>query len=108
MVGFIEPVGTTFQSANEERMENRTSAAISSGRRSSRHNFRARARRVFVSMHRLTGSVRIPFNQAFMTVFCKSPHRIRMFPGSRLPTKTTVVVAVICQLAYRYENYCIL
>jgi hypothetical protein len=32
MVGCIEPEGTTFQSANDERMENMTSAKIKSGR----------------------------------------------------------------------------
>jgi hypothetical protein len=44
MVGRIEPLGTSFQSASEERMENRISARISNGRISLRQNWRARAR----------------------------------------------------------------
>jgi hypothetical protein len=34
MVGFIEPVGTSFQSANDDRTEKMTSPVISSGRSS--------------------------------------------------------------------------
>src|SRR5689334_18377698 len=44
IVGFIEPVGTSFQSASEDRMEKSTSVRISSGRISLRHQRRTRTR----------------------------------------------------------------
>src|SRR5215813_11797689 len=49
MVGFIEPVGTSFQSAREERMEKITSVRMSSGRISFFHHPSNRAR-VIVAM----------------------------------------------------------
>jgi hypothetical protein len=44
MVGFIEPVGTSFQSAKEDRTENMTSARIKSGRISCLHQRQATVR----------------------------------------------------------------
>src|SRR5882724_11782785 len=56
MVGFIEPEGTLFQSANEERTAKTTSAVMSRERNSSRQNLRARRRRDLASMQGLTGA----------------------------------------------------
>jgi hypothetical protein len=50
MVGRIEPLGTSFQSASEDRMEKRISARMSSGRISCRHHLRARIQNGFVFM----------------------------------------------------------
>src|SRR5690242_16551963 len=63
MVGFIEPEGTSFQSASEERTENSTSARISNGRISLRHQRRIRERKdmgFIVPSTKPTGS---PFNE---------------------------------------------
>jgi hypothetical protein len=41
IVGFIEPVGTSFQSANEERIENTTNPSRRNDRSSAHHERRA-------------------------------------------------------------------
>src|SRR5215213_3727632 len=64
MVGFIEPVGTSFQSANEERTEKSTTAIINKGRTSSRQSFRARDFRVA----RFIGSLTQVRGEAFKDV----------------------------------------
>src|ERR1043166_1301686 len=54
ILGFMEPVGTSFQSARDERMEKRTSVRTSRGRISLRHQRRARCGNVSAFIRHLT------------------------------------------------------
>jgi hypothetical protein len=63
MVGFMEPDGTSFQSANEERMEQSTKANMSSGRISRRQYWWARERKVVIFMVRSTKQGQGVFNE---------------------------------------------
>src|ERR1051325_5996125 len=58
MVGFIEPVGTSFQSAREERIANNIRAKINSGRISLTHHRRALDRKVALFITTLTQTKR--------------------------------------------------
>src|SRR6476619_2758147 len=57
MVGFIDPVGTSFQSPNEERTENKITARINSGRTSLCQNRRARICHDLFAIGSLTANV---------------------------------------------------
>src|SRR5215469_2800553 len=73
IVGCMEPDGTSFQSAKEERMEQSTTARMRRGRISRRHQRRARERRAAFFMRGLTGKGEIrsmkrtayPFHEPF-------------------------------------------
>src|ERR1043166_528355 len=56
IVGFMEPEGTSFQSASDDRTAKRTTAKMSNGRISFFHQRRAQARNLKLFIADLTGS----------------------------------------------------